>query len=146
MLLKLSFMVRRFQGKKFNHLFRHCFTDSSSGITFVSENRGAIQSFLQRIQSFTVIFVCFSDGNKELYKKRKETIERLFGTAKEFHGFRYTNMIGKARMEMNVGLTFVCLNLKKLARMLWKKGSNFCFFDCFCAFFHHLLFSALSNS
>lgn len=85
-------------------------------------------------------------GNKALYNKRKETIERLFGTAKEFHGFRYTNMIGKARMEMKVGLTFACLNLKKLARMLWRNGSIFCFFDCFSASFHHLLFSALSNN
>ena len=62
--------------------------------------------------------------NKELYDKRKETIERLFGSAKEFHGFRYTNMIGKARMEMKVGLTFACLNLKKLARILWKKNEE----------------------
>ena len=54
-------------------------------------------------------------GNKEKYQKRKETIERLFGTAKENHGFRYTQMYGKARMEMKVGLTFACMNLKKLA-------------------------------
>ncbi len=57
-------------------------------------------------------------GMKELYGKRKETIERLFGTAKENHGFRYTQMYGKARMEMKVGLTFACMNLKKLARIL----------------------------
>ena len=56
-------------------------------------------------------------GMKELYAQRKETIERLFGTAKEHHGFRYTQMIGKARMEMKVGLTYACLNLKKLAKM-----------------------------
>ena len=61
-------------------------------------------------------------GMKELYKKRKETIERLFGTAKEHHGFRYTQMYGKARMEMKVGLTYACLNLKKLAKMLQRKG------------------------
>ena len=65
-----------------------------------------------------------TDGNKEIYDKRKETIERIFGTAKEFHGFRYTNMIGKARMEMKVGLTFACLNLKKLATILWKKRGD----------------------
>ena len=59
-----------------------------------------------------------TSGNKELYDKRKETVERLFGTAKEHHGFRYTQMIGKARMDMKVGLTFACLNLKKLAKML----------------------------
>ena len=45
-----------------------------------------------------------SIGMKELYSHRKETIERLFGTAKENHGFRYTQMIGKARMEMKAGL------------------------------------------
>ena len=60
-------------------------------------------------------------GNKELYKKRKETIERLFGTAKEHHGFRYTQMVGKAKMEMKVGLTFACLNLKKLAKIFDKR-------------------------
>ena len=61
-------------------------------------------------------------GMKDIYNKRKETIERLFGTAKENHGFRYTQMYGKARMQMKVGLTFACMNLKKLARILKKKG------------------------
>lgn len=61
-------------------------------------------------------------GNKAIYQKRKETIERIFGTAKEHHGFRYTQYRGKARMEMKAGLTFACMNLKKLARILAKKG------------------------
>ena len=52
-------------------------------------------------------------GMKELYSQRKETIERIFGSAKENHGFRYTQMFGKARMEMKVGLTFACMNLEK---------------------------------
>ena len=59
-----------------------------------------------------------TEGMKELYKKRKETIERLFGSAKENHGFRYTQMFGKARMDMKVGLTYTCMNLKKLAGIL----------------------------
>jgi hypothetical protein len=59
---------------------------------------------------------------KEVYQKRKETIERIFGTAKEYHGFRYTQMYGKARMSMKAGLTFACMNLKKLAKLLGKKG------------------------
>lgn len=57
-------------------------------------------------------------GNKEIYDLRKETIERIFGTAKEYHGFRYTQYIGKARMEMKTGLTFACMNLKKLAKII----------------------------
>ncbi len=61
-------------------------------------------------------------GMKDLYSHRKETIERLFGTAKEAHGFRYTQMKGKARMRMKAGLTYACMNLKKLAKMLRRIG------------------------
>ena len=59
----------------------------------------------------------YTVGMKELYSHRKETIERIFGTAKENHGFRYTQMYGKARMQMKVALTFACMNLKKLAKI-----------------------------
>ena len=38
------------------------------------------------------------------------------------HGLRYTNMVGKARMEMKVGLTYLCMNLKKLAKMKERYG------------------------
>lgn len=64
----------------------------------------------------------YTEGMKELYKLRKETIERIFGTAKEAHGFRYTQMYGKARMNMKVALTFACMNLKKLAKMKHRNG------------------------
>ena len=64
-------------------------------------------------------------GMTDLYKQRKETIERLFGTAKENHGFRYTQMFGKARMEMKAGLTFTCLNLKKLAKIVQIRGIKY---------------------
>lgn len=68
-------------------------------------------------------------GMKDLYSLRKETIERIFGTAKENHGFRYTQLFGKARMEMKVGLTYACMNLKKLAKLkakwgLWEEGNH----------------------
>lgn len=55
---------------------------------------------------------------KEIYAQRKQTIERDFGTAKEHYAMRYTQLIGKAKMSMKVGLTFACLNMKKLARIL----------------------------
>ena len=42
-----------------------------------------------------------------------------YGFAKtEHYGFRYTQYIGKARIEMKAGLTFACMNLKKLAKIL----------------------------
>jgi len=61
---------------------------------------------------------------RELYALRKETIERDFGTAKEHHGMRYTQQVGKEKMAMKVGLTFACMNMKKLARIMWRKGRS----------------------
>lgn len=72
-----------------------------------------------------------TNGMKQLYELRKETIERIFGTAKENHGFRYTQMYGKARMEMKVGLTYLCMNLKKLAKI---KQMLRVLNDCFTTF------------
>lgn len=63
-----------------------------------------------------------TEGMKELYSHRKETIERIFGTAKENHGFRYTQMYGKARMIMKVALTYSAMNLKKLANIINEWG------------------------
>jgi transposase len=61
-------------------------------------------------------------GIKAIYDLRKETIERLFGIAKENHFMRYTHQRGKAKMAMKIALTFACLNMKKLARMLTSKS------------------------
>jgi transposase len=61
----------------------------------------------------------YTEGIREYYPLRKETIERDFGLAKELHGFRYTQMFGKAGMEMKAALTYACLNLKKLAKKRW---------------------------
>ena len=72
---------------------------------------------------------------KALYDQRKETIERIFGSAKEYHGFRYTNMIGKARMTMKAALTFTCINLKKLARIMGENLSNNGHFSLFSVLF-----------
>lgn len=64
-----------------------------------------------------------------LYKKRKETIERVFADAKEKHGMRYTQLRGLAKVTMQVGLTFLCMNLKKLAKMKARRECRFCFID-----------------
>ena len=49
-------------------------------------------------------------------------LERNFGTAKEHHGMRYTQMNGKAKIRMKVAFTFMCMNMKKLARLLIPDG------------------------
>lgn len=63
-------------------------------------------------------------GIIDIYEKRKETIERIFGTAKEHHGMRYTQQRGKEKMSMKVGLTFACMNMKKLAKIMDKIHGN----------------------
>lgn len=56
---------------------------------------------------------------KDLYKKRGETIERVFADAKEKHGMRYTHLRGLRKISHYLTLLFACMNLKKIA--LWKK-------------------------
>lgn len=58
---------------------------------------------------------------KCVYKRRKETIERVFADAKEKHGMRFTHLRGLAQIKMEVTLIFSCMNLKKLANRLWKR-------------------------
>ena len=43
-------------------------------------------------------------GMKELYQHRKETIERLFGTAKEYHNLRYTREKESPKWKLRLGL------------------------------------------
>ena len=56
---------------------------------------------------------------RALYKKRGETIERVFADAKEKHGMRYTQYRGLRKVQHHLTLLFACMNLKKLA--MWKR-------------------------
>ena len=58
---------------------------------------------------------------RELYQRRKETIERVFADAKEKHAMRYTQYRGLAQVSNWVKLKFAAMNLKKLACWLWMK-------------------------
>lgn len=59
-------------------------------------------------------------GTKEIYQKRKQTIERVFADAKEKHGLRYTQYRGLAKLKMELNLLFACMNLKKMAIWKWR--------------------------
>ena len=61
---------------------------------------------------------------KAEYAMRKDTIERQFGTAKECHNFRYTNQKGIEKMTVKAAITFTCLNIKKLVKMLSQKETT----------------------
>ena len=59
---------------------------------------------------------------RELYQRRKETIERVFADAKEKHAMRYTQYRGLAQVSNWVKLKFAAMNLKKLARWLCQES------------------------
>jgi hypothetical protein len=52
---------------------------------------------------------------KEIYKLRKEPIERVFAEGKEKHGLRFTRFKGLQKNTDMRALLYACLNLKKLA-------------------------------
>ncbi|MFC0475561.1 IS1182 family transposase [Robertmurraya beringensis] len=57
---------------------------------------------------------------KQIYARRKETIERVFADAKEKHGMRWTTLRGIKKLSMQAMLTFAAMNLKKLATWTWQ--------------------------
>lgn len=62
--------------------------------------------------------------NKEIYDKRKETIERVFADMKEKHGMRWTTLRGLKKVKAQAMLVAACMNLKKMANWMWKSGKT----------------------
>lgn len=56
-----------------------------------------------------------SPSGKQLYRKRKETIERSFADAKELHGFRYCRLRGLPNVREQALMTAAVQNMKKMA-------------------------------
>ena len=81
----------------------------------------------------------------ELYKRRKETIERVFADAKEKHAMRYTPYRGLAQVSNWVRLKFAAMNLNKFAKRKWRDINPSCLFDILLLFSKniHLAFSLM---
>jgi uncharacterized protein Usg len=71
---------------------------------------------------------------KEIYARRKETIERVFADAKEKHAMRYTHHRGLTRVTNWVRLKYAAMNLKKIAIWSWKSS----FFRLICSKFYYI--------
>jgi hypothetical protein len=76
------------------------------------------EEYMERVEE-----IRHSEGSKEIYALRSQTIERVFADAKELHGMRYTQYRGLLKVKMELTLKFACMNLKKLA--LWKARNGF---------------------
>ncbi len=68
-----------------------------------------------------------TEYGRALYALRKETIEPVFGDAKERHAMRYTQHRSLPRVTAWVRLKFAAMNLKKLAVWSWKTSLSCAF-------------------
>lgn len=57
----------------------------------------------------------YFDWGKQIYKRRKETIERSFADGKQLHGHRYARMRGLTKVREQCLLAAACQNMKKIA-------------------------------
>lgn len=56
---------------------------------------------------------------KNIYPKRKETIERVFADDKENHCLRFTRLRGLKKNSHGATMIFACHNLQKMAKWMW---------------------------
>lgn len=68
-------------------------------------------------KDITVEFMRTNQG-KQIYKRRKETIERSFADSKNIHGLRYARFRGLRKVLEQCLLTAAVQNMKKIARAL----------------------------
>lgn len=85
-----------------------------------------------------------TDLHRNIYPKRKETIERVFAGSKENHCLRYTRVRGLEKNRVNSTMIFASHNLAKLARWKWKTREMNDVFDPNCGSFftlssHHIV-------
>ena len=99
-----------------NCKFSFCCTESKNHTKLVI--RHIWEEYIEKVED-----IRHSEGIREIYSKRSETIERVFADAKELHGLRYTQYRGLAKLKMELTLKFACMNLKKLA--VWKARNSF---------------------
>lgn len=90
-------------------------TESKNHVKVVT--RHVWEEYMEKVED-----IRHTSGMREIYKLRSETIERVFADAKEKHGMRYTQYRGIKKVKMELNLLFACMNLKKLANWLDRKG------------------------
>jgi transposase/ribulose bisphosphate carboxylase small subunit len=69
----------------------------------------------------------FEHSGKQIYQRRKETVERSFADSKQLHGHRYARMRGLDKVREQCLLSAACQNMKKIARILSRKGISLFF-------------------
>ena len=65
-----------------------------------------------------------SSYGKEIYARRKETVERSFADSKQLHGHRYAKMRGLRKVQEQCLLCAWTLNIKKIVLVLSRQGKK----------------------
>lgn len=94
--------------------FRNQCTKSKNHVKII--NRHLWQKYIEQADE-----VRYTPKWKNIYPKRKQTIERVFADCKENNGLRFTRLKGLKKNQHNAWLIFACHNLKKMA--LWHANS-----------------------
>ena len=67
-----------------------------------------------------------TEKGKNIYKRRKETVERSFADSKNLHGLRYARMRGNENVREQCLLTASVQNMKKIATKLFSRFRESC--------------------
>ncbi len=82
-----------------------------------NQQKSSLSSSMERCDLEVCEDIRHQRGMKERYQQRKETIERLFGTASEYHNLRYTRLKGKSlKWRQPLGFTFSVLEYENIVR------------------------------
>jgi len=87
-----------------------CFSDKSKLKTI---RRHVWETYKEDVVKFTK-----TDKGRNIYRRRKETIERSFADSKQLHGLRYCHMRGLENVQEQCLLTAAVQNMKKISSLL----------------------------
>ena len=65
-----------------------------------------------------------TQSNKDLYRKRQETVEHPFGTVKAVWGYKQFLCRKKAKVVAETALAYLAYNMRRLVTILTEKGDN----------------------
>ena len=63
----------------------------------------------------------YFEWGKQIYKRRKETVECSFADSKQLHGHRYARLRGLSKVKEQCLLAATCQNMKKIALLLSRR-------------------------
>ena len=66
----------------------------------------------------------YFEWGKQIYKRRKETVERSFADSKQLHGHRYARLRGISKVREQCLLAAACQNMKKIALILSRRSKR----------------------